>query len=122
MNDRIGGTNLGETDVGGLLTEALTADVHLESVLARVHFACCIWKMQLVRGCPYAVLADQTGAVRADTAEGAQLLAFPFLISSGSSPPLRQNIAFRLRLSSGELIGVYTPFAGALAVPEREIG
>jgi hypothetical protein len=25
----IEGTNLGETDVGGLLTEALTADVHL---------------------------------------------------------------------------------------------
>lgn len=28
-------TNLGETNVGGLLTEALTADVHLYRVLAR---------------------------------------------------------------------------------------
>lgn len=78
--------------------------------------------MHWVPGCPYAVLADQTSAVGANAAEGAQLLAFLFLISSGSGPPLRWDLAFRLRLSSGELVGVYTPFAGALAVPEREIG
>jgi hypothetical protein len=32
-------------------------------------------------GLSYAVLADQTGAVRADTTEGAQILAILFVLS-----------------------------------------
>lgn len=77
-------TNLGETNIGGLLTEALTADVHLKrSVLATQvhvmsHLAICNMLEGLIS--PYAVLADQTGAVGADTAEGAQLLASPFVL------------------------------------------
>jgi hypothetical protein len=35
---------------------------------------------------PYAVLADQTGAVGADTAEGAHILASPFLLYRFSIP------------------------------------
>lgn len=66
-------TNLVETDVGGLLTEALTADVHLiEPVLAiflpstqRTSSAA----IRLQGGRTYAVLADQTSAVGADTAD-----------------------------------------------------
>ena len=83
-------TNLGETDIGGLLTEALTADVHLKpSVLATqvnftLHVAIRNMLEELVS--PYAVLADQTGAVGADTAESAQLLASPFLLYRFSIP------------------------------------
>jgi hypothetical protein len=71
-------TNLGETDVCGLLAEALTADVHLESILAtNVHITPQIVFCNFFKsfGFPYAVLADQTGAVGADTAEGAHILA-----------------------------------------------
>lgn len=83
-------TNLGETDVGGLLTEALTADVHLKpAVLAtQVHVTSHIAHCNMLQGSvsPYAVLADQTGAVGADTAEGAQILASPFLLYRFSIP------------------------------------
>ncbi|CAI7646713.1 unnamed protein product [Penicillium viridicatum] len=76
-------TNLSETDVGGLLTEALTADVHLKpAVLAtQVHVTSHIAIRNMLEGSvsPYSVLADQTGAVGADTAEGARILASPFL-------------------------------------------
>jgi hypothetical protein len=74
---------------------------------------------------PYAVLADQTGAVGADTAEGAQILASPFLVSIFDSIQASSKFHSRCRLdrSSGDCSRVNTPFAGALAVPieRREI-
>lgn len=76
---------------------------------------------------PYAVLADQTGAVGADTAEGAQILAIPFQFMSISisvqNSTLSELLSWcRLDRSSGKL-RVNTPFAGALAVPgEKDNG
>lgn len=58
-----GGANLDEADIGSLLTEALTADVE-------------------------AVLADETGTVRADAAIEESLLA----ISSGNIQSLSEGV------------------------------
>lgn len=65
-------TNLVETDVRGLLTEALTADVHLYARRPVSHYSSTpdIFRIAVdfSGGYPYPVLADQTGAVGADTA------------------------------------------------------
>jgi hypothetical protein len=72
-------TNLVETNVGGLLTEALTADVHLKSrkypisnLSHKTHsssiFISHIQISNKGNRFTYTVLADQTSAVGADTA------------------------------------------------------
>lgn len=64
-----GETNLVETDVRGLLTEALTADVHLYTSQLAIIPAPPIFSHRVdFNGYPYPILADQTGAVGADTA------------------------------------------------------
>ena len=95
-------TDLVEANVGGLLTEALTADVQ-------------------------AVLADETGLVGADTAVKEPMLASLLLALYSLSLLIflliAQHPPFLLQSS-----GVYTPFTAALAVgararvPDRLVG
>jgi len=80
-------TNLVETDVGGLLTEALTADVHLKRT--RISHTIVQFDTEFMhctqdpgRVSTYAVLADQTSAVGADTAE---LIAHELALHSSRS-------------------------------------
>lgn len=77
------------------------------------------------QGSPYPVLADQTGAVGADTAESERVLArfitpdsIPSNLFLATIPPFG-SCAGRF-LSGGEDRRLNTPFAGALAVPKRK--
>lgn len=77
-----------ETNVGGLLTEALTADVQ-------------------------AVLADETGLVGADTAVKKSMLAHPVLYAAPSLAASAMIPASEI-LATGQIVDI--PLPGALAV------
>ena len=87
---RAGATDLGEADVLGLLTEALTADVE-------------------------AVLADETSLVGADTAVGKPMLA-PCSSNLPNVPPIS---LFTQSFTPLFQRRVDAPFAAALAVGAR---
>lgn len=95
-------TDLVEADVGGLLTEALTADVQ-------------------------AVLADETGLVSADTAMEEPMLVSLLSALQSQAPLVFLPIAPFLPILF-QRSGVYAPFTAALAVgararvPDRLVG